>query len=479
MNNLEEKMKKFVCFLLLTALLLSCVSVASASLNAYYKDGKIYVSNSGSGITRINMNGSSTGYYLGGSNTTIVLTPPAGATSVTISGVADPAFGGDGGTVTVSIGGGYTPPSPTTNPGTPTSNPGTPTTNPGTPTFNPGTPTTNPGSSVGGPSVYASNYSNGSVTVSVAGVSTVSAIFIDGVPTGVSIEGSGAKSVKVGNLTPGVHTVELHTFTGIVTSSFTVSAQPAVHEHSWGGWTTIKSASCTDAGEQTRTCLTCGKTETKRLAPLGHNYTLESENERQKILRCSNCGKHKTEEKIVFATEPPVVYNLPSPTPSTGMNPVDRNKYGQILWDVYDLKVEYDAYRDVQDPNTVIIEVAQETRTGLATEIGLYMNDELEEKIRNDGFTSVRFINGKAVLNIALANVNDAWFTTNDDISFRVFTTDPNASGGVLVKVEAELANETHEKIRATNTLTGLSLKGATEDIPVIQNGVYDINATK
>ncbi len=476
MKNLEEKMKKIVCFLLLAALLVGCVSTASASLSAYYKDGKIYVSNSGSGMTRISMNGATTGMVLDANHTTVVLTPPAGATSVTISGAGDPFFGGDGGSVTVNIGGGgSTPPSPTANPGTPTYNPGTPTANPGTPTYNPGTPTAAPG----GPSVYASNYANGSVTVSVAGVNTPSAIFIDGVPTGVAIEGPGSKSVKVGNLTPGVHTVELHTFTGIVTSSFTVSEQPVVHEHTWGAWVTTKGASCVEAGEQTRRCQTCGQTETKRLAPLGHNYTVESENERQKILRCSNCGKHKTEEKIIYATQAPVVYNLPSPTPAAGVNPVDRNKYGQILWDVYDLKVDYDAYRDVQDPSTVIIEVAQETRTGLSTEIGLYMNEDLEDQIRADGYTNVRFINGKAILNIALANVNDPWFTTNDDISFRVFTTDPNAAGGVMVKVEAELANETHEKLRASNTLTGLTLQGATGDILIAQSGVYDISATK
>ncbi len=478
MKNLEEKMKKIVCFLLLAALLVGCVSTASASLSAYYKDGKIYVSNSGSGMTRINMNGATTGMVLDANHTTVVLTPPAGATSVTISGVGDPFFGGDGGSVTVSIGGGgYTPPSPTSNPGTPTYNPGTPTSNPGAPTYNPGTPTSGPATS--GPSVYASNYANGSVTVSVAGVNTPSAIFIDGVPTGVAIEGPGAKSVKVGTLTPGTHTVELHTFTGIVTASFIVSEQPIVHEHNWGSWFTTKNASCVDAGEQTRSCLICGQTETKRLAPLGHNYTLESENERQKILRCSNCGKHKTEEKIIFATDPPFVYNMPSPTPAAGVNPVDRNKYGQILWDVYDLKVEYDAYRDVQDPNTVIIEVAQETRTGLATEISLYMNEDLADQIRADGYTNVRFINGKAILNIALANVNDPWFTTDEDISFRVFTTDPNAAGGVMVKVEAELANETHEKLRASNTLSGLTLQGATGDILIAQSGVYDISATK
>ena len=94
-------MKKFVCLLLMTALVLGCVSAASASISATYSNGKIYVTNSGSGMTRVNMNGASTGYVLDSNHTTVVLTPPAGATSVTISGVTDPFFGGDGGSVTI------------------------------------------------------------------------------------------------------------------------------------------------------------------------------------------------------------------------------------------------------------------------------------------------------------------------------------------------------------------------------------------
>jgi hypothetical protein len=448
---LEEKMKKIVCFLLLTALLVGCVSVGSASLNATYRDGKIYVTNSGSGITRINMNGASTGYYLGGSNTTVVLTPPAGATSVTISGVVDPAFGGDGGSVTVQVGGGYAPVvQPTQAPAQPS-----------------------------GPAVYAGNYTNGTITVSVSGVDTVSAIFVDGVPTGVAIEGAGSKAVKVGNLTPGTHSVELHTFTGILTTSFNVSSQPvvtpppAVHEHSWSGWTTVKGASCESAGEQTRTCSICGQSETKRVAPLGHRYLVESENDRYINYRCSNCGKHKQEEKIVYATPVPAAAPLATMSPSvSSVSTVDRNKYGRILWDSSALAVDYDAYRDVQDANTVIIEVAQDTRSGKPTEISLYMDGDLQTTLRNEGYTTVRFINGAAILNIALANVNDAWFTTDEDINFRVFTTDPNAAGGTMVKVEAELASGS--MIQPTATLTGLVLKGAT-DILVSQNGVYDI----
>lgn len=468
MNNLEEKMKKFVCFLLLTALLVSCVSVGSASLNAYYSNGKIYVTNSGTGITRINMNGASTGYYLGGSNTTVVLTPPAGATSVTISGVADPAFGGDSGSVTVQIGGGSTPVTPTMNPGTPTYNPAPATYPPAI------QPTAAPAPS--GPSVYAGNYNNGTVTVSVAGVDTVSAIFIDGVPTGVSIEGAGAKAVKVGNLTPGVHTVELHTFTGIVSASFTVTAQNATqppHTHSWGGWVTVKTPSCEGAGEQTHTCTVCGQTETKRVSPLGHRYVVESENERYTNYRCSNCGKHKQEEKIVYATTAPAVSPLATMSPNlvSSVSTVDRNKYGRILWDSSALAVDYDAYRDVQNANTVIIEVAQDTRTGKPTEISLYMDADLKNNLIGEGYSAIRYINGDAVLTITLANVDDAWFTTDENINFRVFTTDPKAAGGTMVKVEAELASGS--MVQPSANLTGIVLKGAS-DIQVTQNGVYD-----
>jgi hypothetical protein len=317
---------------------------------------------------------------------------------------------------------------------------------------------------------------NGTVTVSVAGVSTVSAIFIDGIPTGVSIEGSGAKAVKVGNLSAGTHTVELHTFNGIVSSSFNVAAQPVVHEHTWGGWVTVKAPTCEGAGEQTHTCTVCGQMETKRVSPLGHRYVLESENERYKNLRCSNCGKHKQEEKPVYATPAPAVGPLATMSPnllSSSVSAVDRNKYGRILWDSSALAVDYDAYRDVQDAGTVIIEVAQDTRTGKPTEISLYMDGDLQTSLRNDGYTTVRFINGSAILNIALANVNDAWFTTDEDVNFRVFTTDPNAAGGTMVKVEAELASGS--MIQPSANLTGIVLKGVS-DIQVTQNGVYDVS---
>lgn len=475
-------MKKFVCFLLMTILVLNCASVGFATLTAEYRDGKIYVTNSGTGITRLN-----TGDFLDQNHRTVVITPPAGATTYTITGSADPFFGGDGGTVTVTIGGGGSAPSqPTQGPANPTGAPQNPTNPPVNPTAGPSTPTNPPTT---GATVYAGNYSNGTLTVSVSGITTPSAIYVDGVPTGVAIEGSGSKPVQVGNLTPGTHTVELYTWSGVVTTTFTVSGQPSgttptplptssVHTHSWGGWSVIKNPNCEGAGEETHVCTICGQSETRRVAPLGHRYVVESENERNIIYRCTNCGKHMTKEKLIMATPTPVpaVYPTtnPSTTAQTGVLPVERNLYGHILYDSIGMLADYFAYSDAQDASTVVIEVDQDARAGRVSEIGLYMDQTLENDLRSKGYSTVRYINGKAILTISLANVNDAWFNTDEAISYRVFTTEPNAAGGVMVKVEAELATQETTRIQPSNTLTGLTLKGAT-DILVAQNGVYDI----
>ena len=159
------------------------------------------------------------------------------------------------------------------------------------------------------------------------------------------------------------------------------------------------------------------------------------------------------------------------PTGSS-LSSVTKNAYGHILWDSTAMSVDYDAYRDTQDANTIVIEVEQSNRTSKPTEIGLYLDGDTVNTLKGSGYSYIKYINGKAILNISLANVNDAWFTTDETINFRVFTTDPNAAGGVMVKVEAELA--TGSNIQPSNSITGVVLKGAT-DILVAQNGVYDI----
>jgi len=42
--------------------------------------------------------------------------------------------------------------------------------------------------------------------------------------------------------------------------------------HAWGEWTVTTEPTCTEAGEETRTCSRCGETETREVPALGHDY---------------------------------------------------------------------------------------------------------------------------------------------------------------------------------------------------------------
>ena len=48
----------------------------------------------------------------------------------------------------------------------------------------------------------------------------------------------------------------------------TISSETLTYDHNWGDWTTTKEATTSAEGEQTRTCKTCGQTETKTIAKL-------------------------------------------------------------------------------------------------------------------------------------------------------------------------------------------------------------------
>ena len=43
--------------------------------------------------------------------------------------------------------------------------------------------------------------------------------------------------------------------------------------HNWGGWEVSKAATCTAAGEESRSCSRCGQTETRAAAALGHSWS--------------------------------------------------------------------------------------------------------------------------------------------------------------------------------------------------------------
>ena len=57
-------------------------------------------------------------------------------------------------------------------------------------------------------------------------------------------------------------------------------------QHQWGEWVTVKSATCTEEGEKTRSCTLCEESESEKLEALGHLYVKGE---------CTHCGKAENE----------------------------------------------------------------------------------------------------------------------------------------------------------------------------------------
>ena len=76
------------------------------------------------------------------------------------------------------------------------------------------------------------------------------------------------------------------------------------HTHSFGEWTVTKAATCTEPGEQTRSC-ECGYSETQVIPATGHDYVNGV---------CANCGAVQTPDK-------PTPDNPDKPTPDTPDKP--------------------------------------------------------------------------------------------------------------------------------------------------------------
>ena len=84
------------------------------------------------------------------------------------------------------------------------------------------------------------------------------------------------------------------------------------HTHSFGEWTVTKEATCTEPGEQTRTC-DCGYSETQVIPAIGHDYVNGV---------CANCGAVQTPDKPTPDTPDKPTPDTPDkPTPDTPDKP--------------------------------------------------------------------------------------------------------------------------------------------------------------
>ena len=143
----------------------------------------------------------------------------------------------------------------------------------------------------------------------------------------------------------------------------------------------------------------------------------------------------------------------------------NKNAYGSILKDVNNVYVDYTA-----DGKDKILVITADLKANLTSEIGMYLDADLIAQIQKEGYTAIEYINGEADIVIELAEISDTWFDTDSAIWFYVFSTDPAAEEGTLVKVEAQISGE--EKVAAT-AFAGVTLKAEPEDLAVTENGVY------
>lgn len=69
-------------------------------------------------------------------------------------------------------------------------------------------------------------------------------------------------------------------------------ASTSKHTHSWGEWSEVKAATCTEAGSKERVC-ECGEKDTQPIPALGHDYKEGEEyiQEGVKYYECSRCFK--------------------------------------------------------------------------------------------------------------------------------------------------------------------------------------------
>ena len=216
----------------------------------------------------------------------------------------------------------------------------------------------------------------------------------------------------------------------------------------YGVEATCEKTGLTD-GQKCSVCGTVIKAQTV-IAALGHNYVIVDKTDTQITYRCSRCGATYT-ETIAKPAEP---------------TPVVAAQYGSIVKDAKMVNVNYTTATE----GKILVITADQTQAGITAEKGLYVDEGLLTQWKGEGFDTVRFVNGEAVIDITLAEISKAWFTTADAIWNYVFSTDPTAENGILVKVEALVTGDT--KVPA-ESFSGVTLKKADGDVAITANGIY------
>lgn len=123
------------------------------------------------------------------------------------------------------------------------------------------------------------------------------------------------------------------------------SADSECSEHSFGEWTVVSEADCTEVGIETRKCESCGETENRQTPALGHVYILG---------KCSRCGL----EDASYIAPPELRITTASGHP-------------KLSWDAVDGVYKYWLYRSTDGVNFKYYDTTTKTSyTNASTDIG-------------------------------------------------------------------------------------------------------------
>ena len=211
-----------------------------------------------------------------------------------------------------------------------------------------------------------------------------------------------------------------------------------------------KAATCTEKGlTEASVCAVCG-TELKaheEIPALGHDYKVVDKSNGRIYYKCSRCGDTFNEKDPNYVAKS------------------NKNAYGNILKDTNNVFVDYTA-----EGNGKILVIKADLSKEYTSEIGMYLDADLIAQIQKEGYTAIEYINGEADIVIELDGIASTWFDTNSAIWCYVFSTDPAAAEGTLVKVEAQISGT--DKVPAT-AFSGVTLKKGNETIAITENGNY------
>ena len=334
------------------------------------------------------------------------------------------------------------------------------------------------------PTISASYNEVGKLVYTVGAINNPSEIWLDGAATSKSVTADGTYTLNV-NLTEGSHTIMVYDATNNLkgSASFTVDHIAKVVPGKAATCTETgltdgevceicgkelkaqevipmidhtpkavegKAATCTEKGlTEASVCAVCG-TELKaheEIPALGHDYKVVDKSNGRIYYKCSRCGDTFNEKDPNYVAKS------------------NKNAYGNILKDTNNVFVDYTA-----EGNGKILVIKADLSKEYTSEIGMYLDADLIAQIQKEGYTAIEYINGEADIVIELDGIASTWFDTNSAIWCYVFSTDPAAAEGTLVKVEAQISGT--DKVPAT-AFSGVTLKKGNETIAITENGNY------